>query len=77
MGRFLEVLWFQLDNKLMIPIEGSVITITLPSKIMIYTMHFDVGYRLPSCDFPLELLDHHKIHIDQLCPNDVNNIISF
>ncbi|CAI9292904.1 unnamed protein product [Lactuca saligna] len=67
---------FQLDDGILILVEGSVITHPPPSKVGIYLEHFDDGYRLPSSDFLLELLDHHKIHIDQLVPNDVNKIVT-
>ncbi|CAH1437045.1 unnamed protein product [Lactuca virosa] len=51
-----------------------------PGKFVIYIKYFDVGYCLPSSDFLLELLDHHKIHIDQLVPFEMlcwcNGIVS-
>lgn len=57
--------------------EVSVITPPPPGKVGIYLKHFDIGYYLPSSNFLLELLDHHKIHINQLVPNDVNKITAF
>lgn len=61
----------------MIPVEGSIITHPPPSKVRIYPKHFEVGYHLSLSYFLLELLDHHKIHIDQLVPNGVNKIVTF
>ncbi|CAH1431994.1 unnamed protein product [Lactuca virosa] len=68
---------FQLDDGVTIPVEGSVITRPRPSKVGIYLKHFDIGYRLMSSDFLLELLDHHKIHINQLVLNGVNKNVAF
>lgn len=68
---------FQLDDGIVILVEGSILTAPSPGKIGIYIKHFDAGYYLSSFEFLLELLYRHKVHINRLVPNGVNKIIAF
>ncbi|KAI3709300.1 hypothetical protein L2E82_39060 [Cichorium intybus] len=68
---------FQPEDGVELPADGAIFSFPPTGKIGMYLKHFEAGYRLPTSDFFMEVLDHYHVHIHQLVRNGVNKIIAF
>ncbi|KAI3751906.1 hypothetical protein L2E82_22999 [Cichorium intybus] len=68
---------FQPEDGVEVPTDEAIFSFPPAGKIGMYLKHFEVGYRLPTSDFFMEVHDHYHVHVHQLVPNGVNKVIAF